>query len=150
MSVQQSHIFHSTDEAVISGSLSWESALENGRTAARLLLTLTLDRSYYPDINSTHVGVATIPIPGVLKFGDGSNADQSDRLEVVAVDESSGYIVAIATILHQYPAAHHYGNPWMAEFEYCCRRRTLLNNQLTRYVHCRSICTHVLRNESIG
>ena len=129
-------------DAVISGSLSWQSALENGRTAAQLTLTLTLQRSYYPDINSTHVRVASIPIPGVLNFGDGSMVDQSDLMEVVTVNEASEYIVAMATVLHQYPSAHHYGNPWLAEFEYCCRKRSLVNNQLTRYVSPNAKLTH--------
>ncbi len=115
----------------MSGKLTWVASPESGRTTTTLYLTLTLLRSAYPNITSSQVGVATIPIPGVLRFGDGSVADSASpyTLRVVSVD--SDYIVVTAAVPHTYPHAHHYGNPWPAAYEYCCRGRGLRNNQET-------------------
>ena len=101
---------------------------ESARTAATLYLTLTLRLSQYP--NATSPG-ATIPIPGVLAFGDGSIADSTDLLTVQSVDTASGYALAAARVLHTYPHARNYGNAWSAVFEYCCRDRSLENNRET-------------------
>lgn len=75
------------------------------------------------------MGVASIPIPGVLHFGDGSVADSSELLTVQSIDTASGYVTATTSLLHTYPYAHHHGDPWPAAFEYCCRGKSLLNNQ---------------------
>ena len=116
----------------MSGTLTWKVEPESGRTAVRLTLTLTLLTSHYPNITSPQqVGVATIPIPGTLHFGDGETADQSDYMDVLFVDISRGYFVASATVLHLYPSAHLYGNPWLSKYQYCCRGNSLINNKGT-------------------
>ena len=106
---------------------------ESARTAATLYLTLTLVRSQYPSITAAHMGMAVIPIPGVLKYGDGSTADSSERLMIQRIDDDSDYIIATASLLHTYPNFHHYGNPWWAEFEYCCKAKSLQNNMETLF-----------------
>lgn len=103
---------------------------EVARSAATLYLTLTLDRSRFPNISSADVGVAALPIPGVLRYGDGdSTSDQSDLLTVLDVGDE--WILARATLVHTYPHAHRHGNPWEATYEYCCRGKSLQNNQET-------------------
>ena len=109
-----------------SGTLTWTATPESARTAATLYLTLTLVRSQYPNITSVQ---DDIPLPGTLAFGDGSIAESSELLTVVKLDDD--YIIATLSILHTYPHAHHYGNPWPASFEYCCKSPHLRNNQET-------------------
>lgn len=104
---------------------------ESARTAATLYLTLTLRLSQYPNA-TTASPRATIPMPGVLAFGDGSVADSTENLLTVqSVDATSGHILAAAAIPHTYPQARNYGNAWSAVFEYCCRDRSLQNNRET-------------------
>ena len=123
---------HSPDDAVVSGTLTWRAVPESGRTVVNLTLTLTLLLSHYPNITSPRqVGVAKIPIPGELNFGDGDASDQSDEMDVLFVDVATGYFVASATILHHYPSAHLYGNPWLSKYQYCCRGTSLVNNKGT-------------------
>lgn len=69
-----------------------------------------------------------MPIPGTLKYGDGSTSADSETLTIQSIDSNSGYIIATGTFLHMYPYSHHHGNPWLAEFEYCCRGKNLRNN----------------------
>ena len=117
-------------EAILSGSLSWRSVSEYGRTAARLTLTLTLLHSSTP--NASVGGVTSLP--GTLAFGDGTFASEDleeTELKVLAVDAESGYVVAEGSIVHVYPSANRYGNPWWAELRYCCRGKSLLNNRGT-------------------
>ena len=105
---------------------------ESGRTAVHLTLTLTLLLSHYPNVTSSQqVGVATIPIPGELSFGDGDTHEQSDEMDVLSVDAARGYFVASVTVLHLYPSAHLYGNPWLSKYQYCCRGTSLINNKGT-------------------
>ena len=124
-------VFH-TDDAVVSGTLTWRAVPESGRTAVHLMLTLTLLLSHYPNITSSQqVGVAKIPIPGELRFGDGNTNERSDEMDVLFVDISMGYFVASVTVLHHYPSAHLYGNPWLSRYQYCCRGISLVNNKGT-------------------
>lgn len=110
----------------MSGTLTWTASPESARTSATLYLMLTLLRSQYPNITSSQDDV---PIPGTLMFGDGSIAESSERLTILKMDDD--YITAAASILHTYPHAHHYGNPWPASLEYCCKGPDLQNNQQT-------------------
>lgn len=108
---------------------------ELGRTAATLYLTLTLLRSAHPNLTAADVGVASLPLPGLLKFGDGDSTvdDETDVfLRLEGIDEELGHLVARATIPHTYPRGHRYdGEPWLAVFKYCCRGSYLRNNQET-------------------
>ncbi len=122
-----SHKLHPlTDAAVFSGSLMWRSAKDDfGRAAVLFTLTLTLHTSHYPHINATSVGVANISLPGTFELGTGS-----DFLRVVAFFDD--YFIATGEILHRY---HDYADSFsLAEYEYCCRGDSLLNNEGTMYV----------------
>ncbi len=54
--------------------------------------------------------------------------------QVISINEGEGYLVARMTQMHQYTSARYHGDPWLAEYDYCCRRKTLVNNRLTRWV----------------
>lgn len=117
------------DADVLSGTLTWKATPTSGRTAVTLYLTLTLLHSTHPEIAPTQVGVATIPCPGLLKYGDGiTSADSAESLAILSVNADSGYIVATGAFLHAYPYSHRHGDAWLAEFEYCCRGKHLRNN----------------------
>ncbi len=59
-----------SDEAVLSGTLTWEKPSGYGRTTALFTLTLTLSLSQYP--NATLGGV--VLMPGGVEFGDGDGS----------------------------------------------------------------------------
>ncbi len=113
----------------MSGTLTWRASPDSARTGVIFDLTLTLLRSRYPDITLYQVGVASIPIPGILKYGDGDVSDQSERLRVNSINDE--YLVASVSISHTYAHARRYGEAWWAEFEYCCRGKHLQNNRET-------------------
>ena len=102
------------DSTIVSGTLTWMASPSYSRTAVTFYLTLTLLRSQYPNITLSQVGMATITIPGVLKYGDGYRTNSSERLTVQAIDEASGHMIASVSLLHNYPTPHHYGDPWCA------------------------------------
>ena len=54
--------------------------------------------------------------------------------QVVFVSEADDYIVAVATVVHEYRFATNYGSPWQVVYEYCCRNEGLMNNRKTRYM----------------
>ena len=107
----------------MSGTLTWKSALDQGRTAVLFTLSLTLVQSYYPSVNSSSVGVTELPLPGKFEFGE------SPSLKVVGI--YGDYIIASGSILHRY---HDYSSEnSVVEYEYCCRGNSLTNNQGTLY-----------------
>jgi subtilisin-like proprotein convertase family protein len=118
------------DTAVLTGSLTWVKVDGESRTTARLLLTLTLSHSQYPEASegdSVHVSGAQV------EFGDGeTGGDTLLPMQVMSVQSGEGYILVSTSLLHTYPTASSDGQPWEAVFEYCCRGQTLRNNQETR------------------
>ena len=127
--------------------LTWETTPTLGRATAVISLTLTLTRSAYPNISSSDEGIATIPLPGELRYGDGTNSDQSDRLTVQTV--YNDIIIAAGTFEHSYIHSSNQGRPWKAEFEYCCRGKELQNNRetiltVTADVDCRHASSPIL------
>ncbi len=122
----RTHAHTHTDAAVIGGTLTWRSATDEfGRAAVLFTLTLTLLTSYYPHINATSVGVVNISLPGSFELGT-----DNDYLRVVAFCDN--YFIATGEILHHY---HDYADSFsLAEYEFCCRGESLLNNQGTMYV----------------
>lgn len=120
-------LFSFLDGNVLSGTLTWEATPTKGRASATLYLTLTLLQSAYSNVSD--VGVVTIPLPGVLRYGDGTNTDQSDRLTIQDVYDD--IIIATGTFEHSYIYSDNLGNPWKAEYEFCCRGKDLQNNRET-------------------
>lgn len=63
-------MFFHTDTAVLTGSLSWVKVDDENRTTARLLLTLTLSHSQFPE---AAVGDRVYVNGAQVDFGDGEN-----------------------------------------------------------------------------
>ena len=67
------------DGAVLAGLLTWARNTVVSRTSVQFTLKLSLDYSYY---NNVSVG-DTIPLPGLLLYGDNSQLDEDTMMEVV-------------------------------------------------------------------
>lgn len=70
-----------TDGAVLSGLLTWARLTGVSRTSVQFTLTLSLDHVYYGDVS---VG-DTIPLPGLLLYGDNSQVDEGAMMEVMNI-----------------------------------------------------------------
>ena len=53
-------------------------------------------------------------------------------IKVEYESELDGYLLARAVVKHEYPTANHFGDPWEAIYEYCCRSGDLRNNRKTK------------------
>lgn len=60
--------------------LTWARDIAVSRTAVQFTLSLSLDRSYYPNASITD----TVALPGLLHFGDSSELDEAVMMEVCA------------------------------------------------------------------
>ena len=58
--------------------LTWVRDITVGRTSVQFTLSLSLDRSYYPDVNVSDM----ITLPGLLHYGDNSELDEAVMMEV--------------------------------------------------------------------
>lgn len=70
-----------------------------------------------------------------IEFGDGSDSGPL-RFRAIAIDPASDFVVGRAvdtttgrqSIPHTYASPNNNGAPWVADYEDCCRLRTLRNN----------------------
>lgn len=67
-----------SDDAVLAGLLTWVRDIAVGRTAVQFTLSLSLDRSYYPNTSVADL----IALPGLLHYGDNSELDEAVMMEV--------------------------------------------------------------------
>lgn len=63
---------------VLAGVLTWARDITVSRTSVQFTLSLSLDRSYYPDVNVSDM----ITLPGLLHYGDNSELDEAVMMEV--------------------------------------------------------------------
>ena len=72
------------DAAVLTGSLTWVKVDNESRTTARLLLTLTLSRSQYPEVSEGD----TVYVSGAqVEFGDGETGGDTPLPMQVCYDK---------------------------------------------------------------
>ena len=66
---------------MLAGLLTWARNTGVSRTSVQFTLTLSLDHAYYDDVTVDD----TIPLPGLLLYGDNSQVDEEAMMEVVSV-----------------------------------------------------------------
>ena len=71
-------MFLHSDDAVLAGLLTWTRDIAVSRTAVQFTLSLSLDRSYYPNTSIADL----IALPGLLHYGDSSELDEAVMMEV--------------------------------------------------------------------
>ena len=61
--------------------LTWARDITGGRTTVQFTLSLSLDRSYYPNVNVSDM----ITLPGLLHYGDSSELDEAVMMKVLII-----------------------------------------------------------------
>ena len=81
-----------TDDAVLSGSMSWQTYPSVSLTTAKITLTLTLSLDYYPTVAVDD----QIVLPGSMDFGDSTGTQQGAyTMQVGVVNVQGAYTMQV-------------------------------------------------------